>query len=108
MAADPADTGEIDYRPFNFVLTLMSATLMIMPARRVVIEVVDSGLWDLLVPVLVLVGLPPLGALAGTFTRFSGRGGRLFGIMLGVFVAALLLMVLLAFWFIYSVLNSHR
>lgn len=58
-----------------------------------------------LVRALLLVGFPGLGAVAGAFMRFQGRGARLFGVTLGVFFAGLLLMVLYAYW-VYGLLAA--
>ena len=106
MTADPSDANGRDYKPIAFILALLSAILMIMPVRRVVIEVSEFGLRELFVPVLVLVGLPVLGALVGAFLRFRGPGGRFFGITLGIFVAGLLLMALLAYWWFYATITN--
>ncbi|MFC6577776.1 hypothetical protein [Planomonospora parontospora] len=103
MIADSSGQDRHSYKPFASILLLLSAILMVMPARRVMIEVNEHGLRPLLVPVLVLVGLPVLGTLIGTFLRFRGPGGRFFGIALGVFFAGVSLMALLAYWFYYSI-----
>ncbi|GIH78872.1 hypothetical protein Plo01_53010 [Planobispora longispora] len=76
---------------------------MVMPVRRLVIEVNEHGLRQLLVPALTLIGLPALGALLGAFLRVRGPGGGFFGIALGIFIASVGLMALLAYWFYYSV-----
>lgn len=106
MTADSSNPERHSYRPFATVLLLLSTILMVMPVRRVVIEVNEYGLRQLLVPALILVGLPALGSLIGAFLRFQGPGGRFFGIALGVFVASMGLMALLAYWFYYSVTHT--
>lgn len=98
-------TSLANYKPIAFILVLLSAVLMIMPVRRVVIEVSEFGLRQFLVPTFILVALPALGGLVGAFLRFRGPGGRFFAIALGVFVAGLLLMALLACWWFYSLTN---
>ncbi|MEV4182576.1 hypothetical protein AB0J28_14175 [Streptosporangium canum] len=103
MTADSSGPDRHSYRPFAAVLLFLSAILMVMPVRRIVIEVNEYGLRQLLVPVLILVGLPALGSLIGAFLRFRGPGGRFFGIVLGIFIASVGLMALLAYWFYYSV-----
>ncbi|MDP9863361.1 MULTISPECIES: hypothetical protein [Streptosporangium] len=103
MTADSSDPDRHSYRPFAAILLLLSAILMVMPVRRVVIEVNEYGLRQLLVPALILVGLPALGSLIGAFLRFRGPGGRFFGIALGIFIASVGLIALLAYWFYYSV-----
>ncbi|MEU7860992.1 hypothetical protein [Nonomuraea sp. NPDC049141] len=103
MTADPLLANGQTYKPLAYVLALLSVVFMIMPVRRVVIEVSEFGLRELFVPVLILVGLPVLGALGGAFLRFRGPGGRFLGIMLGIFAATLLLMALLAYWWFYSI-----
>jgi hypothetical protein len=100
--ADSADPDQLSNRPAAFILLLLSAALMVMPVRRVVIEVNEYGLRELLVPALILVGLPALGALMGAFLRFRGPGSRLFGIALGILIASVILMALLACWYYYS------
>ncbi|MBB2908829.1 hypothetical protein FHS43_000075 [Streptosporangium becharense] len=92
-----------DYRTFASILLLLSMILMAMPVRRIVIEVSEHGLRQLLVPALILVGLPALGAFIGAFLKFQGPGSRFFGIALGVFIGSVGLMALLAYWFYYSV-----
>lgn len=103
MTADSSDQDRHSYRPLTAILLLLSAILTVMPIRRVVIEANEYGLRQLIVPVLILVGLPALGAFIGAFLRFEGPGGRFFGIALGVFIAGVSLMALLAYWFSYSV-----
>jgi hypothetical protein len=103
MTAHSSDPDRHSYRPFAAILLLLSAILMVMPVRRVAIEVNDYGLRQLLVPALILVGLPVCGALIGAFLRFQGSGSRFFGIALGIFIASVSLMALLAYWFYYSV-----
>ncbi|MFD8528952.1 hypothetical protein ACFV0L_16185 [Streptosporangium canum] len=103
MTADASDPDRHSYRPLAATLLLLSAILTVVPIRRVVIEVNEYGLRQLLVPALILVGLPALGALIGAFLRFEGRGSRFFGIALGIFIASVSLMALLAYWFYYSV-----
>jgi ABC-type amino acid transport system permease subunit len=103
MTANPLLANGQSYKPLASVIALLSAIFMIMPVRRVVIEVSESGLRELFVPVLILVGLPVLGALVGAFLRFQGPGGRFLGITLGIFVASLLLVALLAYWWFYSI-----
>ncbi|MFD1544747.1 hypothetical protein [Nonomuraea guangzhouensis] len=103
MTTDPSVANGQIYKPLASALTLLSVAFMIMPVRRVVIEVSEFGLRQLFVPVVILVGLPVLGALVGSFLRFRGPGGRFLGITLGIFVASLLLLVLLAYWWIYSI-----
>ncbi len=103
MTADSSNTDRRSYRPFAATLLLLSAILMVMPVRRVVIEVNEYGLRQLLVPALILAGLPALGSLIGAFLRFRGPGGRFFGIALGIFISSVGLMALLAYWFYHSV-----
>ncbi|MFF5208509.1 hypothetical protein [Streptosporangium sp. NPDC000396] len=103
MTADISDLDERNYRPFASILLLLSALLMVMPVRRVMIEVSEYGLRQLLVPTLILIGLPALGAFIGAFLKFQGSGSRFFGVALGVFVGSVGLMALLAYWFYYSV-----
>ncbi|GAA3107311.1 hypothetical protein [Streptosporangium carneum] len=104
MNSDHSDVGEPDYRPVAYVLILLSVIFAIMPVRHVLIEVDEFGLRPL-VHTLALVGLPALGALVGAFLRFRGPGGRLFGVMLGIFVSTILLMALLAYW-VYDFLTN--
>lgn len=103
MTTNPLVANGQNYKPLASALAFLSAIFMIMPVRRVVIEVSESGLRELFVPVLILVGLPLFGALVGAFLRFRGPGGRFLGITLGIFVASLLLMALLAYWWFYSI-----
>ncbi|GAA3794818.1 hypothetical protein GCM10022226_12730 [Sphaerisporangium flaviroseum] len=105
MTSDPSDANGPNYKPIAFILILLSTILMVMPVRRIVIEVSEFGLRQFIVPVLIAIGLPMLGALVGAFLRFRGPGGRLFGITLGIFIAGLLLMALLAYWWFYSLTN---
>ncbi|WP_433514232.1 hypothetical protein ACQP2T_00550 [Nonomuraea sp. CA-143628] len=103
MIADSAEPDQLSYRPAAAAVLLLSAALMIMPVRRVVIEVNEYGLQELRVPALILVGLPVFGALMGAFLRFRGSGGRFFGIALGILIASVILMALLACWYYYSI-----
>ncbi|MFC4062278.1 hypothetical protein ACFOWE_28585 [Planomonospora corallina] len=106
MTIDSSNPNEQNYKPLAFVLTLFSSILMVMPIH-IVVEVSESGLRQPItpafIPALILVGLPSLGALVGAFLRFQGSGGRFFGIILGIFIASVILMALLIFWVFHSV-----
>lgn len=106
MTIAPSNPNEQNYRPLAFILILLSSILMVMPIR-IVIEVSESGLRQpftpAFIPVLILVGLPVLGALVGAFLRFQGPGSRFLGITLGIFLASVILMALLVCWLFYSV-----
>ncbi|MET8335636.1 hypothetical protein ABZV14_06980 [Streptosporangium canum] len=106
MTIDSSNPNEQNYKPLAFILILFSSIFMVMPIH-VVIRVSESGLRQpvtpAFIPALILVGLPALGALVGAFLGFQGPGGRFFGIILGIFLASVILMALLVCWFFYSV-----
>ncbi|MEV7011167.1 hypothetical protein [Streptosporangium sp. NPDC051022] len=97
MAIDSSNPNGKNCEPLAFILIWFSATLMVIPIY-VVIEASGSELRQSPVSPSILVGLPVLGALVGAFLRFQGKGGGFFGITLGVFVAGLISMALLACW----------
>ncbi|MEZ0071111.1 hypothetical protein [Planotetraspora sp. GP83] len=105
VTPDPPDSREPSHAPLTVLLIFLSLVLAIMPVRRVVIEIGELGLAEVVGPLLVLLGVPALGALAGASARIGGRGGRLLGIAIGLFVAGLILMILLACWFPYAMLS---
>ncbi|MEV4184821.1 hypothetical protein AB0J28_25700 [Streptosporangium canum] len=106
MTIDSSNPNEQNYKPLAFIVILFSSIFMVMPIH-VVIKMSESGLRQpvtpAFIPALILVGLPALGALVGAFLRFQGPGGRLFGIILGIFLASVILMALLVCWIFYSV-----
>ncbi|SFI25129.1 hypothetical protein SAMN05216275_102158 [Streptosporangium canum] len=105
MTIDSSNPNEQNYKPLAFILVLFSSILMVMPID-VVIKVSESvrhPVTPVFIPALILVGLPTLGALVGAFLRFQGPGGRLFGVILGIFIASVILMALLVCWLFYSV-----
>ncbi|MEU4540298.1 hypothetical protein AB0G15_36210 [Streptosporangium sp. NPDC023825] len=108
MAIDSPNPNERNYRPLAFILILFSSILMVTPIHMV-IGISDSGIRQLFapafVPALALVGLPALGALVGAFLRFQGPGGRFFRIMLGIFIAGVILVALFACWLFYVVFD---
>ncbi|WP_329426296.1 hypothetical protein OG339_39395 [Streptosporangium sp. NBC_01495] len=106
MTINSSNPNEQNYKPLAFILILFSSVLMVMPIS-VVVEISESGLRQPItpafIPALILVGLPALGALVGAFLRFQGPGGRFFGIVLGIFIASVILMALLVCWIFSSV-----